>query len=44
MANRGAPGDAIFEYVEVYYNRRRRHSTLVYQTLAEYEQSAAEAA
>jgi hypothetical protein len=41
---RGAPGDAIFEYVEVYYNRRRRHSTLVYQTLAEYEQSAAEAA
>jgi transposase InsO family protein len=27
----------IFEYIEVFYNRKRRHSTLGYQSLAEYE-------
>jgi putative transposase len=26
----------IFEYIEIYYNRQRRHSTLNYQTPAEY--------
>lgn len=31
---------AIFEYIEVFYNRQRRHSTLGYQTPAEFEQSA----
>jgi transposase InsO family protein len=27
----------IFEYIEVFYNRKRRHSTLGYQSPAEYE-------
>lgn len=31
---------AIFEYVEVYYNRKRRHSTLGYLTPAEAERQA----
>jgi transposase InsO family protein len=31
----------IFEYLEVFYNRQRRHSTLGYQSPAEYEASAA---
>jgi len=26
----------IYEYIEIYYNRQRRHSTLNYQTPAEY--------
>jgi putative transposase len=30
---------SIFEYIEVFYNRQRRHSTLGYQSPAEYEQS-----
>ena len=42
FATRSEARNAIFEYVEVYYNRRRRHSTLDYQTPAEYEQAAAE--
>lgn len=29
---------ALFEYIEVFYNRQRRHSTLGYQTPAEFEQ------
>lgn len=28
---------AIFHYIEVFYNRRRRHSTLGYLSPAEYE-------
>ena len=28
---------AVFEYIEVFYNRRRRHSTLAYHTPEEYE-------
>lgn len=31
----------IFEYLEVFYNRQRRHSTLGYQSPAEYEATAA---
>ena len=31
----------IFEYIEVFYNRQRRHSTLDYHTPAEYEARAA---
>ena len=27
----------LFEYIEVWYNRRRRHSSLGYQSPAEYE-------
>ena len=30
---------AIFEYIEVFYNRQRRHSSLGYVSPAEYEQS-----
>ncbi|MDP2345981.1 MAG: IS3 family transposase, partial [Deltaproteobacteria bacterium] len=28
---------AIFDYIEVFYNRRRRHSTINYKTPAEHE-------
>nr|WP_213041952.1 IS3 family transposase [Nitrospira defluvii] len=31
----------IFEYIEVFYNRHRRHSTLGYHSPAEYEARAA---
>lgn len=31
---------AIFEYIEVFYNRRRRHSTLAYLTPLEFERQA----
>lgn len=30
---------SIFQYVEIYYNRQRRHSTIDYQTPARYEQN-----
>jgi putative transposase len=30
---------ALFEYIEVFYNRKRKHSTLGYQTPAQYEQA-----
>jgi putative transposase len=35
---------ALFEYIEVFYNRRRLHSTLDYRTPAEVEDAYAEAA
>lgn len=35
---------AVFEYIEVFYNRRRLHSSLDYKTPAEVEQEYAEAA
>jgi putative transposase len=35
---------AVFEYIEVFYNRRRLHSSLDYQSPAEVEQHYAEAA
>ncbi|MBT8225281.1 MAG: IS3 family transposase [Dactylosporangium sp.] len=28
---------AVFEYIESYYNRQRRHSSIAYHTPAEYE-------
>ncbi|MBL0692378.1 IS3 family transposase, partial [Comamonas sp. JC664] len=31
---------ALFEYIEVFYNRRRRHSSLGYVSPAEYERTA----
>lgn len=36
--------DAVFEYVEVFYNRRRLHSSINYKTPAEVEQEYAQAA
>jgi len=35
---------AVFEYVEVFYNRRRLHSSLGYKTPAQVEQEYAQAA
>jgi len=34
---RAAARESLFEYIEVFYNRRRRHSTLGYRSPAEYE-------
>lgn len=38
---RAAARQAIFEYIEVFYNRRRRHSSLGYRSPAEHEQRLA---
>ena len=35
---------AIFDFIEVFYNRQRRHSTLDYTSPADYEQQPAPAA
>jgi putative transposase len=35
---------AIFDFIEVFYNRQRRHSTLDYTSPADYEQQHAPAA
>ena len=40
----GQMKSAVFEYIEVFYNRLRRHSALGYQSPAEYEKNAAKAA
>lgn len=32
---------AVFEYIEVWYNRQRRHSTLGYRSPVDYEQQLA---
>ena len=40
-ATRGEATQDIFEYIEVFYNRQRRHSTLGYHSPAEYEARAA---
>lgn len=37
FATRAEARSAIFEYIEVWYNRRRMHSSLDYQTPTEYE-------
>ena len=36
---RGQALSAIFEYIEVYYNRKRRHSKLGYQSPVEFERA-----
>ena len=36
-ATRAAARRAIFEYMEVFYNRQRRHSALGYKSPAEFE-------
>lgn len=38
---RAAARQSLFEYIEVFYNRQRRHSTLGYVSPAEYEQALA---
>ena len=40
FASHDAARTAIFEYIEVYYNQQRRHSTLGYRTPREYEAAA----
>jgi putative transposase len=40
-ATRDEAKQDLFEYIEVFYNRQRRHSTLGYDTPAEYEARAA---
>jgi transposase InsO family protein len=36
---REAARQSLFEYIEVFYNRQRRHSSLGYLSPAEYEQN-----
>ncbi len=40
-ATRDEAKQDIFEYIEVFYNRQRRHSTIGYHSRAEYEARAA---
>jgi putative transposase len=40
FATRAQARAAVFEYIEVFYNNQRRHSSLGYVSPAEYEQSA----
>jgi len=42
--SREAAMKAIFEYIEVFYNRTRLHSTLDYRSPVEYEEASAQAA
>ena len=42
--HRGPAQLAIFEYIEIFYNRRRRHSTLGYFSPLEFEQRNARVA
>ncbi len=37
FATRNEATTAIFEYIEVYYNRKRRHSSLEYLSPVQYE-------
>ena len=39
FATRAEARAAIFEYIEVFYNNQRRHSSLGYVSPAEYEQA-----
>ncbi len=40
FSSRKEAQSAIFEYIEVYYHRKRRHSSLGYLSPAEYENQA----
>ena len=39
---RAAAKSALFEFIEVFYNRQRRHSSLGYLSPAEFEQAASQ--
>jgi transposase InsO family protein len=39
MPSRRELGSAVFEYIEAFYNRSRRHSTLGYLSPEEYERA-----
>ena len=39
FATREQASAALFEYIEVFYNRKRRHSSLGYVSPVEYERS-----
>ncbi len=39
FATREQASAALFEYIEVFYNRKRRHSSLGYLSPVEYERS-----
>ena len=43
FVSRAAAQQAVFEYIEVFYNRRRRHSTIDYRTPAQQEEIYASA-
>ena len=38
FATRAEASRAVFEFIEIWYNRQRRHSTLGYLTPVEFEQ------
>jgi putative transposase len=40
FTNRAEAKAALFEYMEVFYNRKRRHSSLGYVSPVEYERTA----
>lgn len=42
FATRGEASRAVFEFIEIWYNRQRRHSTLGYRTPLEYEATLAQ--
>jgi putative transposase len=44
LADQNGPRTAIFDFIEVFYNRQRRHSILDYHPPAAYEQHHASAA
>jgi transposase InsO family protein len=43
FATRAAASRAVFEFIEVWYNRQRRHSTLGYRTPVEFEEELQQA-
>lgn len=42
FSTRNEAKTAIFEYIEIYYNRKRRHSSLAYLSPAQYEKQGEE--
>ena len=40
FATREEARSSLFEYIEVFYNRIRRHSSLAYKSPAEYERAS----